>query len=312
MTVPAMPVVAMPFAVESAVFEGEGDFCRAYAVNHDWIFRFAYNEEGSKAMGREIVLLPRLGPVVSLPIPEIAYSGRQDNGFYYMGYRKIEGVPLSRELYQSLSADEQETCVRDIALFLRGLYSFGLAEARALGVPESDYPFCRTEDGIQQGKAAEIYPSVGDRIINHPLLDHYLAVKVASTLRICVRLFVESFLLEPSPGEMPPALVHGDLSSDHILFDPNSRRISGVIDFSDAIITAPLLDFAYLWGVYGPDFSALLFKHYEADPSHRITSRVRLLHQWHNALRLLWALDHDYPQGIQKWSTALMYQSTQS
>ncbi|MEO5951951.1 MAG: aminoglycoside phosphotransferase family protein [Chloroflexia bacterium] len=310
MTTPAaMPGVEMPFAVESAVFEGEGDFCRAYTVNGDWIFRFAYNEEGSIAMQREIGLLPKLAPVVSLPIPEIVYSGQQDNGLYYVGYRKIEGVPLSRDFYQGLSAEEQENCAREIALFLRSLHWFDLVEAQGPGVPESDYAFCRTEDGIQQGRAADIYASEGDRIAKHPLLDQYLDSQVASALRMYVGVLVKSLLNETQLGELPPVLVHGDLSGEHILFDVEARRIAGIIDFSDAIITTPLLDFAYLWGVYGPEFSALLFKHYEVDAPHLIIYRVRLLHQWHTALRLLWALDHDYPQGIHRWSSALMYQS---
>ena len=308
-----LPDAPMPFPVELVKFEGEGDFCRAYTVNGDWLFRFAYNEEGSRALQREIDLLPRLAPTLSLPIPNITHSGRQtENGFLFVGYPKIRGVPLTSDLLQTLQPEQQERCAHDLALFLRGLHSFSVAEARTLGVSECDYPFCRTEEGIMQGTADEIYHRESERLINHPLLARHLDEQLIAPLRMYVDVLVKSLLNEPQLGEMPPALVHGDLSSEHILFDLETRRITGVIDFSDAIITSPLLDFAYLWGTYGPEFSALLFKHYEIDAPHLITYKVRLLRQWHTALRLLWALDHDYTQGIQRWALDLLYQSNSS
>src|SRR5205085_11573617 len=50
------------FEAKSAIFEGEGDFCRAYTVNEKWIFRFAKNAEGSRSLEREVRLLPKLAP----------------------------------------------------------------------------------------------------------------------------------------------------------------------------------------------------------------------------------------------------------
>ena len=64
------------FIVEDVVFEGAGDFCRAYTVNGRWIFRFAHNREGSVAVERESLLLPRLAAAVTLPVPAINYVGR--------------------------------------------------------------------------------------------------------------------------------------------------------------------------------------------------------------------------------------------
>jgi aminoglycoside 2''-phosphotransferase len=305
-----LPDAPLPFPVESVEFEGEGDFCRAYTVNGDWIFRFAYNEEGSRALQREIDLLPRLAPALELPIPKITHHGRQrKNGFLFVGYPKIESVPFTSELLLALQPDEQERCARDLALFLRGLHSFSVEEARALGVPECDYPFCRTEEGNIEGSASEIYRSEGERLANHPSLATHLDGQIVLPLRMYVGTLVKGLLNEPELGELPPALVHGDLSSEHVLFDAVTRKITGVIDFSDAIITTPLLDFAYLRGAYGPDFLALLFKHYEVDAPHLIAYKVRLLRQWHTVLRLLWALDHDYVLGIQRWALDLLFQA---
>jgi aminoglycoside phosphotransferase (APT) family kinase protein len=47
-------------------------------------------------------------------------------------------------------------------------------------------------------------------------------------------------------------LVHGDLGAEHLLYD--GTRITGVIDWSDAAVSDPELDFARLYRDFGPDF----------------------------------------------------------
>lgn len=48
------------FPINSVSIEGEGDFCRAYTINGEWLFRFAYNAEGSRTLEREAASLARL------------------------------------------------------------------------------------------------------------------------------------------------------------------------------------------------------------------------------------------------------------
>ena len=302
-----LPDAPMPFPIETVEFEGEGDFCRAYTVNNDWLFRFAYNEEGSRALDREIALLPRLAPTLSLPIPIITYSGRQHaNGYLFVGYPRIPGEPLSYALLETLLPAEQDRLARELALFLRGLHSFNVEEARALAVPVCEYPFCRTEDSITQGTAAEIFTRESERLSNHPRLERHLGEFDAGRVRIYIGMVVQALLNEPQRGDLPLALTHGDLASGHVLFDRSTLRITGVIDFSDAVITTPLLDFVYLFGAYGPEFFDLLLNHYKVDASERVASRLRFLRRWHVALRLLWALDHDYEPGSRGWASELL------
>jgi aminoglycoside 2''-phosphotransferase len=279
------------FPIESIVFEGEGDFCRAYTVNEHWIFRFAYNDEGSQSLEREIALLTRLVAAIRMPIPDITYSGRQrENGLAFVGYPKIVGVELTRERLLALAPLAQEECARDLARFLRELHSFDVGVAQELGVPACYYPFCRTEEGVMGGAGVDLYNRELDRLLSYPAL--------GEERREYCKSLVEQLLNEHAEGELPAALIHGDLSQDHLLFDPESRHITGVIDFSDAIISSPLLDFMYLYHAYGEEFLALLLSHYPVSNPTHILARVRLLHQWYVALRLLWALDHDYQRGI--------------
>jgi aminoglycoside 2''-phosphotransferase len=48
-----------------------------------------------------------------------------------------------------------------------------------------------------------------------------------------------------------PVLIHDDLASYHILFDPTAQRINGVIDFGTAHLGDPARDFALIINVFG-------------------------------------------------------------
>ncbi len=54
---------------------------------------------------------------------------------------------------------------------------------------------------------------------------------------------VEAFLADGGTERAPRVLIHADLSGDHLLVDERGA-LSGVIDFADALIADPALDFA--------------------------------------------------------------------
>lgn len=228
-----------------------------------------------------------------MPIPDITHFGRQQsNGFNLVAYPKILGVELTGKRLLAVEPAVRELWARELASFLHELHSFDIEVAREMGVVVSGYPFCRTEEGIIQGAAEDIYRQELARLLTYPTLDSKMREH-------CTRI-VDSLLGEERVGELPPALVHGDLSQNHVLFDSETERITGVIDFTDVIVSSPLLDFMYLYHAYGGEFLSRLFAHYLEGDVTQITERVRLLHQWYLALRLLWALDHDYPPGIER------------
>jgi aminoglycoside phosphotransferase (APT) family kinase protein len=53
-----------------------------------------------------------------------------------------------------------------------------------------------------------------------------------------------------APGEL--VFCHNDLGIEHILVDPQTREITGVIDWADAAIADPAIDFARLYRDLGP------------------------------------------------------------
>ena len=275
-------------------FLGEGDFCRAYSVGDEWIFRFAYNAEGSRSLELESRLLPALAPSVHMPIPRIVYSGRaQASGLGYVGYPKLGGAELTRERLYSLAPTVQDLCAVDLAACLRDLHSFGREQALLLGVAECGYPFCRTETGIVMGAAEDLYAGQLARLLSFPELDGEVG-------GFCEEL-CRSLIEDSRHPVLPPALVHGDLSSEHVLFDASSQRLTGVIDFTDVLVTTPLLDFVYLYSSYGEPFLSRVLAVYLGDATSLSTvmAAILRLHAWYTAIRLLWALDNDYHEGIE-------------
>lgn len=65
----------------------------------------------------------------------------------------------------------------------------------------------------------------------------------------------------PSDARIKLTVTHQDLIDEHILFDKKSRKISGIIDFGDVLISDPAIDFSRLWS-YGEEFIDMILKYY--------------------------------------------------
>lgn len=89
----------------------------------------------------------------------------------------------------------------------------------------------------------------------------------------------------PTPGAPAPVTVHGDLDAGHVLVDPVTRRLTGILDWTDAEPGDPALDHAALAASRGPAFAAAL----EAASGDALGDRSFALRRTRAAL--LWAAD---------------------
>lgn len=88
---------------------------------------------------------------------------------------------------------------------------------------------------------------------------------IADRFGMADRSPIGEFLAGPPPAE-PTRLVfcHNDLGGEHVLIDPVSGLPSGVIDWSDARLTDPAVDFALLWFDLGADVVTAALEAYGA------------------------------------------------
>jgi aminoglycoside 2''-phosphotransferase len=261
--------------VETIEFTGEGDFARAYAVNDELMVLFALNPEGSVLLAREANLLPHLVKQTDISIPDISRSGRYgDEGYTFICYPKISGIPLSAERFFDSTPNDQHRFAETISQFLQQLHSFNIEKARRAGIEERDY---RKENYRYLEKS---------RRLIYPLVDRV------------VRDYIEKIFEENAEPDFSPVLMHDDLSAEHILFDPERREITGIIDFSDMIIGDGIEDLMYLYDDFGLDFMGIFLKYYH-DGNHRsLLERLHFYYERHTIGRILWAIENNYEPGV--------------
>ena len=67
---------------------------------------------------------------------------------------------------------------------------------------------------------------------------------------------VSRFMARPAPPDPSPhdlVLAHGDLGAEHVLVDPATWRVTGIIDWSDAAVADPAAEAGRLLRDLGPD-----------------------------------------------------------
>ena len=216
---------------------GWGGDSDAWLVNGALVFRFPRTPAVAAQLAVEACLLPALTPSLPLRIPDFEYVARDAATSLpiFVGYLAIAGEPMTPALLNERGPADQDasTLASSIAGFLTALHGWPVEQARACGVAEEREP----------ERTYALFDRVRDRV--YPLL--------APALRAWTDHLFGDALADPRLWDHTPALVHGDLSADHILFDRATRTLAGIIDFGDMAVGDPLGDFVGL-APYGKAF----------------------------------------------------------
>jgi aminoglycoside phosphotransferase (APT) family kinase protein len=163
---------------------------------------------------REVATIPTPGPVLSQPA----------EGF--LAYPKVPGIPLA---HLPLPWHVPPGFAPAIGAFLGRLHAFPLDRARRL-VEYDVWPLPEWLSAAEQ-EFAGVAHHVPQAF--HGRIERFLATPVPA-----------------EPGEF--AFCHNDLGIEHVLVDPETREITGIIDWADAAIADPAIDFARLYRDLGP------------------------------------------------------------
>jgi len=203
-----------------------------------WVFRFPRSAEARRRAPMERRLLERLNAVSPLATPRYDYvSAAADFG----GYRLIAGRELTGDLFASLPRPAQERLLDEIGAFLTIMHSLA---------PE-------LVAGADEAPVADAAASVRNFTARRPRLAEVLA----PPLLAAADRFYEA--LPGAVNNAPLAVIHGDLTEDHVLLARSGNCLAGVIDFTDAGLGDPAYDFAFLWG-YGEKAPADAARRYGA------------------------------------------------
>jgi aminoglycoside 2''-phosphotransferase len=202
-------------------------------ANGSHVFRFTRRPDVSKQLRKEAQLLPTLSKHLMLQVPTPEYVWMDGDPPHFMGYRVIPGEQLRDSHMHDSNRSRYSS---SLAVFLTQLQGIPLEEVGDL-VP-------RYTGGDWRSLYLGLREKVGKLVA--PRLQ-----KVASGL---LGDF-DGYLEEPANFRFSPRLIHHDLSSDHILHDPATGNLTGVIDWGDSCISDPAFDITGLLADYGLAFA---------------------------------------------------------
>ena len=226
-----------------AQYLGEGCDSTAFLVNDTWVFRFPKSAAVEQQLAMEARLLPVLADRLPLPIPRFRYHGRPGQHFprRFAGYPKLAGVPAIGFQPGAVRVEE----LARLGLFLARLHQTDLDVAGRCGVPVENL----------EGDLDDLRTDALNGLAHTARIDHDAPVERW-----------RRFLEQPPdiPSRETLVLAHNDLAAEHILVDREAGRITGVIDWSDAAITRPEVDFAGLFHWGGEQLAVEVFRTYES------------------------------------------------
>ena len=188
-----------------------------WVANGELAFRFPRRAVAVPLLERELMLLPRLAPLLpaAIPVPRLAGRPSDDFPWPFFAARLVPG----REVADA--AVEPERFGAELGAFLRSLHDVELDIALA------DDPMGRADMTVRVPKAREALAALGP-----------------------VDASVERVLDAALDLPTPPAtvLAHGDLHARHALVGEDGG-LSGVIDWGDACRADPSVDLSLYWSL---------------------------------------------------------------
>ncbi|HXW46106.1 MAG TPA: aminoglycoside phosphotransferase family protein [Streptosporangiaceae bacterium] len=206
-----------------------------FSVGPEWIFRFPKRADRVPWLLREIEILSVAGSRLGSLVPRFELIGAPSGRFRYpfVGYRRLPGIGADQ--VPASGPAGLAALAADVGRLLTALH--------------------RIDPGLMPPA-----PAASDRGSWSAQVRADLAAAadaVRPLLRPDVRARAEPYLAgevpEP-PAAGPQRFLHNDLGPEHLLVDPLTGRLTGVIDFTDAMVGEAVHDFAGLIGIGGYDF----------------------------------------------------------
>jgi len=215
----------------------------AFLVGDQWLFRFPRREIAVPGVRREIAVLPRLAPLVPLPIPDPAFVGRPSDryGWPFFGTAMLPGRELADSGLPDSRRIEAATAVGE---FLRELHDPALARLPECASLPVD-PMGRGNADVRASRARPVLARLGRAGVWPP--DDEVG-----------RLLDEAEATPQPAGRASLVVCHGDLHIRHVLVDLLGLA-TAIIDWGDLCLGDPVVDLgiAYL-GFAGGARAALL------------------------------------------------------
>ena len=242
---------------------GSGDFCLAFKL-HDQVFRIARHVEAAEALRRESCILSKIASLLSLPVPQLAYHAPHGCPPFTV-HKEITGEFMTRETWEGMPAYARERAASDLATFLRSLHALPIK----IGL----------DCGLVQIEAAEIARRLRDETAN--TIQRFLEQETQRKLDQTLKRWT---FQRAAQG---PALLHCDIGPGHVLYNPSTLHLTGVIDFADLVIGDPARDFIYIYEDFGPGLLQEVLTRYAGKDASKMMPAIR---KWYLLEAISWTV----------------------
>jgi aminoglycoside phosphotransferase (APT) family kinase protein len=239
-------------------FLGHGWEFDAYVTRDGWVFRFPRRAEAAELFeldGRVAALVATHLPQ-SVAVPRIELLGEPARGFPYRfaAHRFIPGVP-SDEVDPAFLP----SLARQISIALGAIHSIPADAARAAGVSEETDDVEGQRAWIRQG------------------LDGLRSIRAMEPIVDQAANWLERIPLPTARFSGPLRFIHQDLSPEHLVVDPETGRLNGILDWTDTQLGDAARDFVLLVAWRGWAFAEEVLRSYPHPLDSGFRDRLRFM-----------------------------------
>jgi aminoglycoside phosphotransferase (APT) family kinase protein len=222
---------------------GSGWEFDVYATVDGWVFRFPRRAHCADLFEPEsrVHHLVSLALPPRIAVPHVELVGRPAAGFPYRfaGHRYIAGVHAD-----AVAPELLPTLAWDLGAALGAIHSIPEEWARAAGVVEMDVDDVGRKEWLERG--VDIASALRGL---DPVVDQ--AVSWANTISLPIGRF-----------DGPLRFIHQDLSPEHFIVDAATGHLTGILDWTDAMLGDAARDFVVLVTWRGWEFAEQVLRHY--------------------------------------------------
>jgi len=256
---------------------GEGGDNVVWAVGDDLVLRVVKDADPrvkARTVARDVALLEFAGRHSTLAAPRVVAS---DPGRGALLTTRIPGVAAVATVRL-----DRDALADDLAGFLNRLHAVDRDEAAQVVAPDPD------SEGTWLAEVGEEYAEI--------------AARVDAGLRRQVEVFLAA--TPPAPAQ---ALVfcHNDVRDDHVMVDPGDGRVTGIIDWGDALLGDPARDLATVLSDFGPEVLDRVLAGYDRPREEGLDERIRFVARRRMVEDLAWRVRTGDPDGYGRTAAAL-------
>jgi hypothetical protein len=185
----------------------------SYEIDQVWMIQF-YDQK--MEMERDSALLDLIFKKVPIATPHIEFVGEK---YCFIIYRKLPGIPLREVGFEHFTKEEKSHLAQSLATFLVSLQSL-LPSKQAQAVLESSQYL------------GGIFPRVPSPELLNQKLQLLLPEKDADLIPLWKSVYHNYLQIISDPKFI--GLTHNDLHFRNLLVDPATKKLTGIVDFSDA------------------------------------------------------------------------------